>query len=665
MPLTGSHTLKNDIDCAGVDFTPLGDPNTSGFSGSFDGRGHEIANLNITRPGGLDVGLFGFALNAQICCVGLVGATVVGDNNVGAVVALNIGSTLRNLWVRESEVRGLNDVGGVVGYQQSGVSSGFRVTNVRVFCAGLNGGGGVGTHDSGSVSDVIVSHTQVGENVANQLGGVVGTTFSDSVLSQVFVTHSYIAGRSDIGGVVGYSEGSLSLSAAEDCVIEGADVIGGCVGTHYGPQSILDAYSLGNLTSTQGSAAGFAGNVESNAAIRRSFSFFPFLNIDPALLNAGAFLGFRYQTTVSDCVFLNVSYLPAVGDGSVFGITGFQEIDFLNSNRFPVSWDRTNTWKIGGTHPKLRMRTHSAVAYAAEVVVSVTLGAISGAVLGDYIDIFSENISCSQIPGYFTSCPINITLRSVADESIVYPSWNSSACPQVSLDVRDLPFFSGDIQSISVFIRSFSQPNEWISAPQTCTNPPAQNPSFSGNVITLFVSFLNTQIVVATPTTPTTTRTRTATRTTSATPSATPTTSATPSGTPTASQTRTATHNTRTRTASQTESPATLETPTRTSRRTPTPTRSSRRTPPPTRTRARTRTRTRVQTPRPLSESPTASPTSATGNIGGGDGSAPLSDVGIAAVVLGCSVGVVATAGAPILVCQRRPRPHNQKLLLC
>ena len=58
--LSGHYILANDIDLSGVSFTPIGNE-AAPFTGTFDGNGHTIRSLTLTKAG-RNIGLFGYCL---------------------------------------------------------------------------------------------------------------------------------------------------------------------------------------------------------------------------------------------------------------------------------------------------------------------------------------------------------------------------------------------------------------------------------------------------------------------------------------------------------------------------------------------------------------------------------------------------------------------------
>jgi len=119
--LSLNYALGADIDATatsawngGTGFAPVGDSSTNEFTGGFEGLGHVITGLSITRVFTDNVGLFGFVgNNSAISNIGLVGGGITGNNFVGALVGNNFGDISYSY--ATGNVTGSNEVGGLVG----------------------------------------------------------------------------------------------------------------------------------------------------------------------------------------------------------------------------------------------------------------------------------------------------------------------------------------------------------------------------------------------------------------------------------------------------------------------------------------------------------------------------------------------------------------------
>jgi len=244
--LSGYYALGSDINAsatsgwnAGAGFLPIGNT-TTGFSGTFDGLGHAITGLSISRSTTDDVGLFG-ALNASgnVRNVGVTNASISGRNYVGAVVGNGSTVTVDSVY-----------------------SSG-TVTGTGSFVGGLVGGGGV---SFGGVSN---GHSSATVSGLDYVGGVLGYAGN--------VTNSYatgqVSGRTAVGGLVGEADSTVYNSYATGNVTGTTDV-GGLAGVIY-EASLTVAYASGNVTGTT-DVGGLVGRLtsvnESVANIQNSYA---------------------------------------------------------------------------------------------------------------------------------------------------------------------------------------------------------------------------------------------------------------------------------------------------------------------------------------------------------------------------------------------------------
>ncbi|MDR2016037.1 MAG: hypothetical protein LBP90_00280 [Burkholderiales bacterium] len=104
-------------DYAGSGWQPIGDSVTP-FTGTFDGAGHAIIGLRISRPAADHVGLFGYTYNATIQNLNVFNSGITGRNYVGGLVGAQVGSGIFYCTTNGS-VTGQYYVGGLVGGQGS------------------------------------------------------------------------------------------------------------------------------------------------------------------------------------------------------------------------------------------------------------------------------------------------------------------------------------------------------------------------------------------------------------------------------------------------------------------------------------------------------------------------------------------------------------------
>ena len=123
-----------DIDLSSVHDTFHGiGINTRVFSGIFDGQGFTISNLYVDQGSNSCAGLFKVIDNATIKNVIIDGATVQGEDEIGAVVGRLSGSgKVQNCFVINSTINGNEKVSATVGYVESGSASGNHYYNCTI-----------------------------------------------------------------------------------------------------------------------------------------------------------------------------------------------------------------------------------------------------------------------------------------------------------------------------------------------------------------------------------------------------------------------------------------------------------------------------------------------------------------------------------------------------
>ncbi|MYC34511.1 MAG: hypothetical protein F4X64_15210 [Chloroflexi bacterium] len=178
----------------------------------FDGNGHAISNLYISRSTTDNVGLFS-VISADIQNVVLEGVNVTGRHNVGALA----GENLFNIYNSSAsgEVAGFGgNIGGLVGANANSTGwADVRRSSADVSVTGLgtsNGfaGGLTGILGRGTISDSIATgdvdaadYTSVGGLAGGNFGSILSSTASGSV-----------TGRTEVGNLVGNNQGTVTNS---------------------------------------------------------------------------------------------------------------------------------------------------------------------------------------------------------------------------------------------------------------------------------------------------------------------------------------------------------------------------------------------------------------------------------------------------------------------
>ena len=202
--------LTVNIDLKNEEWTPIGTIVYTGefgrseeryFKGTFDGDGHQIANLTITGRNEY-VGLFGYVRNATIQNCNVAGE-VSGYNAVGGIVGAVDGKTNNILNCSfQGNVTGNMYVGGIVGrvQNQCEVSSCYVIGTVH---GGNDNVGGI----AGAGRDAIKNCYALADVSAGGkfAGGITGDTYNLAIENCYY--SGEVSARGSAGGIVGNAWG--------------------------------------------------------------------------------------------------------------------------------------------------------------------------------------------------------------------------------------------------------------------------------------------------------------------------------------------------------------------------------------------------------------------------------------------------------------------------
>jgi len=246
-------TLANDINLNNVEWTKIG-TETNPFSGSFDGNGHVIKNLNIVeaeaKEGKAYIGFFGYAKNATIKNVTFENVNLNipcldidhSQGHIGAVAgSLEGTSTIENVTVKgniyvESTVtaNGASRVAVVAGGNSYG-----NVTMKNVHVVASEGSYLKANNNVGSLAGQLQGKN-VFENCSSNInvtgtkffaGGIIGLAAGDSQFTNCHTTGNVAvtAGREGrahdqyrAGGIAGgWSDGAKNVCTLTNCSYDG------------------------------------------------------------------------------------------------------------------------------------------------------------------------------------------------------------------------------------------------------------------------------------------------------------------------------------------------------------------------------------------------------------------------------------------------------------
>lgn len=211
--LSGNYALRNSIDATSTaendaHFTSIGN-----FKGKFDGLGNNIFSLTVNNSTG-DAGLFAATDGAVISNVNLIGGSITGTGNVGALIGKATNTKITNV-LNTASVTGTTDssvTGGIVGNAQNSVID--SVINTGTISGVNNVGGLVGTLTDSKIigtSYNLGAVTGSGYNVGGLVGSAENATIGDGtnlVYNRLDVTGAY-----NVGGIVGSMDGSTVQNA--------------------------------------------------------------------------------------------------------------------------------------------------------------------------------------------------------------------------------------------------------------------------------------------------------------------------------------------------------------------------------------------------------------------------------------------------------------------
>lgn len=307
--LTLSCTLKDDITLTEV-WTPIGTSSRSPYTGTFDGGGHKILNLNVNASGQCG-GLFGYIEGATVKHLTLDAPAVSTTFN---------GNTA---WF-----------GGIAGYMEDGTIDDCHVTGGSITSPIATGGivGSIG--ETASVQNCTVSNgTQISGGI---VGGIVGSNAGDMV-ENCEVSGCTITSQASVSGNAGGIVGSQGWSTIQNCFAHGNTILangpsgraGGVVGNDL-VSSIIACGSTGNTveateTST-GSAAGGVAGYTNGVTVTACFSADDTIIGPVENSRAGGVVGYATSATskVTECYWSGS--LGATGTSSNGTVTGCYKV---------------------------------------------------------------------------------------------------------------------------------------------------------------------------------------------------------------------------------------------------------------------------------------------------------------------------------------------------
>ena len=279
----------------GSGWSPIG-TEINHFTGSYDGQGYSINNLNLERPLFYHNGLFGYTSNAEISNINLTNTKIAGSQYTSCLIGRCDSTSITKCNV-SGELNGTYQVGGITGYSSS-------------------------SYINECSSNLVTSGV-------NTIGGLVGASISNSTITRSFSTGSTV-GATYVGGLLGYSNQSAINNCYSTNSVEGDNYIGGLVGYNVNT-TLNNSYSTGNVIGEM-NTGGFIGfnnlSTVSNC----------FWDIDTSgLPTSAAGIGKTTAEMKTDTTYTIVGW-DFVGE-SVNGTEDIWQFDGMNNNGYPyLSW---------------------------------------------------------------------------------------------------------------------------------------------------------------------------------------------------------------------------------------------------------------------------------------------------------------------------------------
>ena len=255
-------------------WTPIGNSESTAYTGTFDGNGKTISGLYIYNSTADYQGLFGYVSGSGKIENLSVSGSVSGKIDVGGVVGDNSG-TVENCY-NTGNISG-NSVGGVVGDNRGTVENCYNTGNISGLDSGTGNrvGGVVGWNDSGATVENCYNTGSVNvSGNSSAVGGVVGCNQGGSVQNcyNTGTVTGLDSGTSNyVGGVVGWNSGNVTNCYNTDSItVTGSGGrVGGVVGDNRG--TVTNCYNIGDVSGTSNYVGGVVGYNSGSASVTNCY----------------------------------------------------------------------------------------------------------------------------------------------------------------------------------------------------------------------------------------------------------------------------------------------------------------------------------------------------------------------------------------------------------
>lgn len=327
------------------------------FYGSFDGSGYSVSGVYIDNKAGSYLGLFGSGV-----------------------------MTIQNLGVSDGKIKGLNYVGGIIGWSlgTGTIENCYYLGTVdgTTYVGGVVGAGATlkGCYAVGSVN-----------SSGTDIGGVVGVCDNATACYNA----ASVSGPSYVGGITGWVEGKLT-SCYNIGMVSATDRMGGIAGEVPQNGVITGCYNAGPVNCSAG--GGIAGSINGTLATCYNIG-----TVDGECV--GGIFGRSYEATVANCY----------NTGSVSGTSYIGGI--AGSNSMAIS-DCYNSGSIKGSG----FVGGIAGATGNGIKTCYNIGIVSGKYAGGIVGYFLNSVDDAFVDDYYSGCSQGCGEQSVyADTDEIRP----------------------------------------------------------------------------------------------------------------------------------------------------------------------------------------------------------------------------------------------------
>ena len=235
---------------------PIGTTSTP-FKGILDGNGKTISGLWINRSSSDYVGLFGCTNGATIKNLTLNGTSIKGKTYVSLLTAHSTNTTISDCNLSAS-LSGASYVGGCGGWGKSNTISNVSST-IEVTSSGDYAGGIIGyTEGSGSISESRVTCNNI--IGVNNVGGICGANRGSNPLNTCHV-QATVNGNDHIGGIIGQIDyGDSHMTSCSFCGdVNGSSFVGGICGRYASLTTMKGCYAVAHVIASGNEVGGLIG----------------------------------------------------------------------------------------------------------------------------------------------------------------------------------------------------------------------------------------------------------------------------------------------------------------------------------------------------------------------------------------------------------------------